>query len=107
INVCMCDHDLFDGKLVLVERRGDSLDVVSRVDHDGFVSGRVADHRAVALQGTNREDLMDHVWIVSVANKKASMAKAFQSLQKIISWLAPVREREPAVTSRISVLTAP
>ena len=38
-----------------------ALDLISWIDDHGLARALVADHRAIALQQTNRKNLMDHV----------------------------------------------
>jgi hypothetical protein len=52
--------DLLDGEVVLVEDGDDAGDLVAGVDDDGFERGLVAEDGAVALQGADGEDFMDH-----------------------------------------------
>jgi hypothetical protein len=60
VDVGVGDDDLLDGEVVLVEDGDDAGDLVAGVDDDGFERGLVAEDGAVALQGADGEDFMDH-----------------------------------------------
>jgi hypothetical protein len=60
IDVCVGDENLFDGEVVLCEEGQDSGDVVAGIDDDGFAGGFVAEDGAVALEGADGKDLVNH-----------------------------------------------
>ncbi len=45
---------------VLLQNRQDVVDVIARIDHNGFVRLLVAEDRAIALQHPHRQNFMDH-----------------------------------------------
>jgi hypothetical protein len=61
VDVGVGDDDLLDGEGVFGEEGEDAGDVVAGVDDDGFARGLVAEDGAVALEGADGEDLVDHV----------------------------------------------
>jgi hypothetical protein len=60
VDVGVGDDDHFDGEAMPGDDGHDAGDVIARVDDDGFVGVLVAQNGAVALQRTDREDLVDH-----------------------------------------------
>src|SRR5580698_5988631 len=54
------DEDLLDGELVLGEEEEDAGDVVAGVNDDGFAGLLVAEDGAVALEGSDGEDFVNH-----------------------------------------------
>jgi len=60
VDVGVGDDDLFDGERVFGEESEDAGDVVAGVDDDGFAGGLVAEDGAVALEGADGEDFVDH-----------------------------------------------
>ena len=50
---------------MLADEREHVLDVIAGVDDHGFARGFVANDRAVALQRTDGEDFVDHLFIVA------------------------------------------
>src|SRR6266536_2472184 len=63
----VCDHNLFDLEVVFADERENFLNVVARVDDQGFASGFVANDGAVALQRADGENFVDHGFIVATA----------------------------------------
>src|SRR5579871_318392 len=61
IDVRMSDHDGLHGKLVPRKHRKNFIDLVARVDDDSLTRPFVAKDRAVALQHSNRENLVNHL----------------------------------------------
>ena len=66
VDVGVGDDDLFDLKIVFADYAEDVFDLVAGVDDHGFVGGFVTDYRAVALQGADGEDFVDHGFIVQI-----------------------------------------
>lgn len=62
VNVGMSDEDVFDGEGVLPQQSHDSRDLVAGVYDDGFAGDLVAEDGAVALEGADGEDFVNHVW---------------------------------------------
>jgi hypothetical protein len=60
VDVGVGDDDLLDGEVVFVEDGDDARDLVAGVDDDGFEGDLVAQDGAVALQGADGEDFMNH-----------------------------------------------
>jgi len=60
VDVGVGDDDLLGGEAVLGEESQDAADVVAGVDDDGFAGGLVAEDGAVALEGADAEDFVDH-----------------------------------------------
>ncbi len=60
VDVGVGDEDLLDGELVFGEDGEDAGDLVAGVDDDGFAGGFVAKDGAVALEGADGEDFVDH-----------------------------------------------
>jgi len=60
VDVGVGDDDLLDGEGVFGEEGEDAGDVVAGVDDDGFAGGLVAEDGAVALEGADAEDFVDH-----------------------------------------------
>jgi len=54
------DEDLLDGEVVLREQGEDAGDVVAGIDDDGLAGGFITEDGAVAVEGANGEDLVDH-----------------------------------------------
>ena len=67
VDVGVGDEDLLDGEVVLGEEGDDAGDVVAGIDDDGFAGGFVAEDGAVALEGADGEDFVDHgeLWALS------------------------------------------
>jgi hypothetical protein len=65
IDVGVGNDDLLDLQVVFANQGEDFFDVVAGVDDHGFVRGLVADDGAVALQWADREDFVDHGFIVA------------------------------------------
>ncbi len=61
VDVGVGDDDLLDGEVVAVEDGRDAGDVVAGIDDDGFAGGLVAEDGAVALEGADGEDFVDHL----------------------------------------------
>jgi hypothetical protein len=61
VDMSVGNHNLLEGELVAGERRDDAIDVVAGVDDDGFAGGLVPEDRAVALEGADYEDFVDHI----------------------------------------------
>ncbi|MNE49302.1 hypothetical protein D3C80_1438100 [compost metagenome] len=59
IEVRVCMDDAHQRQAVGLQARQDLLRVTAWVDDDGFLGQRVADQRAVALQGADREGFAD------------------------------------------------
>ena len=60
INVRVGDDDLLHRQPVSLHHGHDVFDVVAGIDDHGFFCLFIADHRAIALQRADREDLVDH-----------------------------------------------
>src|ERR1700722_628314 len=60
VDVGVGDEDLLDDEVVLGEEGHDGGDVVAGVDDDGFVGGLVAEDGAVALEGSDGDNFVDH-----------------------------------------------
>jgi hypothetical protein len=60
IDVRVGDYDLLDLQIVLPDQCDNLLDVVPRIDDDGFASRFIADHGAIASQRADRQNLVDH-----------------------------------------------
>jgi hypothetical protein len=54
------DDDLLYPEIVFGNQRENFLDVISRVDHQRFACRLVSQDRAVALQGADGKNFMDH-----------------------------------------------
>jgi hypothetical protein len=54
------DDDMLDREIMPVENAENAGDVVAGIYNDGFERGLVAEDRAVALEGADGEDLVDH-----------------------------------------------
>ena len=66
VDVGVGDDDLLDGERVSGEEGEDAGDVVAGVDDDGFAGGLVAEDGAVALEGADGEDFVDHgIWALN------------------------------------------
>jgi hypothetical protein len=57
----MCNHNLLQREFFLAQYLQDSLNLVSGVNHHGFVGFLVANNRAVALQRAHGKDFVDHI----------------------------------------------
>jgi hypothetical protein len=64
VDVSVGDDDVFDLQVVLTDESENVLNVVPRIDDHGFAGALVADDGAVALQGSDWEDFVDHGFIV-------------------------------------------
>ena len=60
INVRVGDDDLLHRQPVALHDRHHIFDVIAGIDDHGFFRLLIADHRAIALQRADREDLVDH-----------------------------------------------
>jgi hypothetical protein len=60
VDVGVGDDDLLDGEGVLGEEGEDAGDVVAGIYHDGFAGGFIAQDGAVALEGADGENFVDH-----------------------------------------------
>jgi hypothetical protein len=60
IDVSMSNYDLFYREVVLVNEGKDIFDVIAGINHHGFASGFVPDHRAVTLQRPHGKDFVNH-----------------------------------------------
>ena len=60
VDVSVGDEDLLDDEVVFSEEGEDVGNVVAWVDDDGFVGGLVAEDGAVALEGTDGDDFVNH-----------------------------------------------
>jgi hypothetical protein len=58
------NDNLFDLQVVFANEGENFLNVVAGVNHHGFASSLVAYHGAVALQGADGENFVDHGFIV-------------------------------------------
>ena len=65
VDVGVGDDDLLNLEIVFTDDAEDVFDFVTRVDDHGFVRGLVADDGAVALQWADRDDFVDHGFIVA------------------------------------------
>jgi hypothetical protein len=54
------DDDLLHLQIVFFDQSEDVFNVIAGVNNHGFARGFVADDGAVALQGSNGDDFMDH-----------------------------------------------
>ncbi len=64
VDVGVSDHDLLHRQVVFADCFENVVDVVARIDHHRLARGLVADDRAVALQRADREDFVDHPFIL-------------------------------------------
>jgi hypothetical protein len=64
IDVSMSNDDLFYVQVVLVNEGKDIFDVVAGIDHHGIPGSLVPDYRAVALQGADGKDFVNHGTVV-------------------------------------------
>ena len=64
VDVGVGDDDLFDLEIVLADESENVVDVVAGIDHHGLVGSLVADDGAVALEGADGKDFVDHWDIV-------------------------------------------
>jgi len=88
VDVGVGDDDLLDDEVVFGEEGHDSGDVVAGVDDDGFVGGLVAEDGAVALEGTNGEDFVDHGSFRLMANGQLKLVDLWKQERQ--------RRRSPA-----------
>src|SRR5579872_927370 len=58
----MGDHNRLHREPVPVYYREDVIDFIARIDDDRFLAALVSKNRAVALQQTHRQYLVNHVW---------------------------------------------
>ncbi len=65
IDMGMGDDDVLDLQVMLAKQCEDVVNVVAGVDDHRFPSGLIANNRAIAVQRADREDLMDHAFIVA------------------------------------------
>ena len=66
VDVGVSDDDLLDGEVVFGEEGHDAGDVVAGIDDNGFVGGLVTEDGAVALEGADGNDFVDHASILEV-----------------------------------------
>jgi hypothetical protein len=66
VDVGVGDDDLLDGEVVLCEEGHNAGDVVAWIDDDGFAGGLVTEDGAVALEGADGNDFVDHASILEV-----------------------------------------
>jgi len=71
INVGMGDDDLFDLKIVFVNKGENLFDIVARINHHGFASDFVPDYGAIALQRPDRKDFVNHGEYSSVVSEES------------------------------------
>jgi len=64
VDVGVGDDDLFEGELVAGEGGDDAGDVVAGIDDDGLACDIIPENRAVALQHSDGQNLVDHKPIV-------------------------------------------
>jgi hypothetical protein len=69
VDVAMSDDDLLKCQLMLGESRQNLRNIVSGIDHNGFVRDLVSQDRAIALQRADREGFADHASIVILSCK--------------------------------------
>jgi hypothetical protein len=74
IDVSVRDHDLLYLKIVFADDGEDVIDVVSWIDDHGLVSRLVADNGAIALQGADGKDFVDHAGIVASYEQRSGCA---------------------------------
>ena len=55
------DHDRLHGQRVLLQHGENLLDLVARIDHDGFARLLVAEDGAIALEHAYGQDFVNHV----------------------------------------------
>ena len=87
VDVGVGDEDLLDGEVVFGEEGQDAGDVVAGIDDDGFVGGLVAEDGAVALEGADGEDFVDHChfrrgcWRVEVEKQVSPLRRQVRRLR--------------------------
>ena len=75
IDVRVGDNNLLHGEAVTLDDAHDVRYVVSGIDDDSFLGLLIADHRAIALQRTDRKDLVNH------GSKLSRMRRLFGTLR--------------------------
>ena len=77
IDVSVRNHDLFHLELVASDDLHDRIDVVTRIDDHGFAAVLVAYDGAIALQRANRQNFVNHVFIIPdiIPDKASSRLK--------------------------------
>jgi hypothetical protein len=70
VDVGVSADDGFDEEFVAAEQAEDALDLVTRVDDDGFVSFGITDDGTVALQQANRNFDVNHIRVGGVRSSK-------------------------------------
>ena len=78
VDVGVGDDDLLDGEIVLGEEGHDAGDVVAGIDDDGFVGGFVTEDGAVALEGADGDDFVDHLFILEALMAKDGVHRRFR-----------------------------
>ncbi len=84
IDVSMSDHDLLDFQVMFFDQSENVIDIVAGVDHHRFASDIVPDDGAIALQGSDRKDFVNHGSGLQVFSRQSSV---FSSDSRLTSRL--------------------